>query len=105
MRRAKDALAKDRKSRAVADALDLTNLIAKATNGTLDDPSQALHAIRSAWQSVRASTTDDRASTSPDPAALADALLATQQFWREEGLPGTVLDERDFAMHLSLIHI
>ena len=103
MRRAKDALAKDRKSRAVADALDLTNLIAKATNGTLDDPSQALHAIRSAWQSVRASTTDDRASTSPDPAALADALLATQQFWREEGLPGTVLDERDFAMHVATV--
>ena len=103
LRRAKDALAKDRKSRAVADALDLTNLIAKATNGTLDDPSQALHAIRSAWQSVRASTTDDRASTSPDPAALADALLATQQFWREEGLPGTVLDERDFAMHVATV--
>ena len=104
---------RDRKNKThVADALDLVNLLAKATNGTLESPAEVLQAIGVAWQAINASNaTAARASradgkgrpsahASDAPAAdLADALLLVQSRWLEEGLPGTVLDEDDFAMH------
>ena len=104
---------RDRKNKTrVADALDLVDLLAKATNGTLESPAEVLQAIGAAWQVINASNaTAARASradgkgkpsahASDAPAAdLADALLLIQSRWLEEGLPGTVLDEDDFAMH------
>lgn len=104
---------RDRKNKTrVADALDLVNLLAKATNGTLESPAEVLQAIGVAWQAINASNaTAARASradgkgrpsahASDAPAAdLADALLLVQSRWLEEGLLGTVLDEDDFAMH------
>ena len=99
---AKDELVKrDRKNKTrVADALDLVNLLAKATNGTLESPAEVLQAIGVAWQAINASNaTAARASradgkgrpsahASDAPAAdLADALLLVQSRWLEEGLP------------------
>ena len=98
---------RDRKNKTrVADALDLVNLLAKATNGTLESPAEVLQAIGVAWQAINASNaTAARASradgkgrpsahASDAPAAdLADALLLVQSRWLEEGLLGTVLDE------------
>ena len=98
---AKDELVKrDRKNKThVADALDLVNLLAKATNGTLESPAEVLQAIGVAWQAINASNaTAARASradgkgrpsahASDAPAAdLADALLLVQSRWLEEGL-------------------
>ena len=54
---AKDELVKrDRKNKTrVADALDLVDLLAKATNGTLESPAEVLQAIGAAWQVINAS--------------------------------------------------
>ena len=47
---------RDRKNKThVADALDLVNLLAKATNGTLESPAEVLQAIGVAWQAINAS--------------------------------------------------